>query len=351
MAKVAIIGTGWGSRVQVPMFREAGLDVIGIAGFHGEKTRRTGEELAVPPFDEWRDLLESDADIISIVAPPSEHLEMASAVLESGKHVINEKPTALNAAEAGRLLSVARRHANRIALVDHELRFLPAWRTARERIDKIGPLRYIEIRYASPGRGDRNREWNWWSDAGRGGGIWGAVGSHYIDTIRYLGFEIEAVKADLRTIIAERPFGNSRRAVTSDDFAAVNLTLRGGGTAVICLSAVASGTDEPALITIHGEQGAFRLLGEELLYAEPSKPFVRIAGGDLQKNPGNSPGGAFGTGTLLLGRALRTALDDNQRAALAPAATFEDGLAQQAVLDAARQSAHQNGGWVKVAGS
>ncbi|HET7706995.1 MAG TPA: Gfo/Idh/MocA family oxidoreductase [Thermoanaerobaculia bacterium] len=350
MASIAIIGTGWGSRVQVPMFREAGLDVVGIAGFHGEKTRRVGEELVVPPFDDWRALLDTEADIISITVPPSEHLEMATAVLESGKHVINEKPTALNAAEASRLLSVSRRHASRISLIDHELRFLPAWRAAKEQIERIGPLRYIEVRYASPGRGDRNREWNWWSDAGRGGGIWGAVGSHFVDTIRYLGFEIDAARADLRTIIAERPFGNGRRAVTSDDYAVVNLQLRGGATAAISLSAVATGTDEPATITIHGEDGAFRLVGEELLHAKPSNPFVRIAGGDLQKNPGNSPGGAFGTGTLLFGRALRAALDDNHRAELLPAATFDDGLAQQKVLDAARQSAHQNGVWVKIQG-
>lgn len=349
MASIAIIGTGWGSRVQVPMFREAGLDIVGIAGFHGEKTRRIGEELVIPPFDDWRALLDTEADIISITAPPSEHLEMATAALESGKHVINEKPTALNAAEASRLLSVSRRHSSRISLIDHELRFLPAWRAAKEQIERIGPLRYVEVRYASPGRGDRTREWNWWSDAGRGGGIWGAVGSHFVDTIRYLGFEIDAAKADLRTIIAERPFGNSRRAVTSDDYAVVNLQLRGGALAAISLSAVASGTDEPAMITIHGEDGAFRLLGEELLHAKPSKPFVRIAGGDLQKMPGNSPGGAFGTGTLLFGRALRAALDDNHRAELNPAATFDDGLAQQKVLDAARQSANQNGVWVKVA--
>jgi len=62
----------------------------------------------------------------------------------------------------------------------------------------------------------------------------------------------------------------------------------------------------------------------------------RIAGGDLSQRPGNSPGGAFGTGTYLLGVALRRAIDDGDRSALAPAATFEDGLAQQRVLDAAR---------------
>ena len=127
----------------------------------------------------------------------------------------------------------------------------------------------------------------------------------------------------------------SMRAVTADDFAGVHLRLRGGAVAAMTFSAVAGGPDEPSTLTVHGEEGALRLTGEELLFARRGEPFTRIAGGDLQQRPGNSPGGAFGTGTLLLGRALRSALDEGDRDALAPAATFADGLAQQRVLDAA----------------
>ena len=348
MAKVAIVGTGWGARVQVPMFREAGLEIAGIAGAHPSKTDRVAADLGVRAYGEWRELLSTDADVISIVAPPSEHLEMATAALEAGKHVLSEKPTALNVSEAERLLAVSREHASQLALIDHELRFLPAWRTAQESIGRIGDVRYIEVRYASPARGDRKREWNWWSDAGKGGGIWGAVGSHFVDTLRYLRFEIEGVQAMMRATIAERPFGAETRVVTSDDFAAVTLRLRGGAIAVMTFSAVASGPDEPATITIHGESGAFRLSGEELLYTTPMKPWTRLAGGEIQQRPGNSPGGAFGTGTLLLGRALRAALDEGDLDALAPAATFEDGLAQQRVLDAARISSDHEGRWTKV---
>jgi predicted dehydrogenase len=117
---------------------------------------------------------------------------------------------------------------------------------------------------------------------------------------------------------------------------------------MIALSAVASGPDEPAVITFHGENRAMRLIGEEALMSEPMKPFVRFAGGEMQKRPGNSPGGAFGTGTFLLGQALRAAIDDGDRKALAPAATFEDGLAQQRVLDAARRSAENEGRWEAI---
>ena len=131
---------------------------------------------------------------------------MATAALEAGKHVISEKPTAMNAHEAEQLVKAAHAHPSQIAIIDHELRFLPAWIAARERIGEIGALRYAEVRYASPGRGDRKREWNWWSDVEEGGGIWGAVGSHFVDAFRYFGFEIAAAQAMLHTAIAERPY-------------------------------------------------------------------------------------------------------------------------------------------------
>ena len=349
MARVGIVGTGWGTRAQVPLFREAGLEVGAVAGLHPSRTRHLADELGLLAFDDWHDLVTSPGvDLVSIATPPSEHRQMALTALEAGKHVLCEKPTALNAAEAREMLDAARRHGDRITLIDHELRFLPSWREARAHIDgKIGAVRYAEVRYASPSRGDRAREWNWWSDAARGGGVWGAVGSHFVDALRYFGMEVESVQAMLRTTIEQRPFGEEAREVTSDDFASVNLRLRGGAVAVMSFSAVSTAPDEPSGLTIYGESGAMRFIGEEVLLSRGGSPFERFAGEVAAKRPGNSYGGAFGSGTYHLGRALRAALDDGDRSALGPAATFEDGLMQQRVLDAARRSS-SDGCWVAV---
>lgn len=336
MARIGIIGTGWGARVQVPAFREAGLEVVAIAGHDPERTRRVAGQLDIEPFDDWRALIASNVELVTIVTPPSEHVEMATAALDAGKHVLCEKPTALNAAEAGKLVAAAEKSRDRLALIDHELRFLPSFSAARERVKELGGIRYAEVRYASPGRGDRSRAWNWWSDAEQGGGIWGAVGSHFVDALRFLGMEIESVQATLQTIISERPFENGTRRVTSDDFASINLRLSAGAIATMTFSAVASGPDEPTTLTIHGEEGALRLVGEELLTAMRGEPFTVATSAGRSDRRGNSAGGAFGSGTYLLGRALRSALEDGDRTALSLAATFEDGLAQQRVLDAAR---------------
>jgi predicted dehydrogenase len=348
MANVAIVGTGWGTRVQVPTFREAGLRVVGIAGHHEEKTRALAAELDLRASADWRELVTADeVDLVSIVTPPSEHREMALAALEAGKHVLLEKPTALNASEAQELVDAARAHPEQLALIDHELRFLPSWRAAREAIGDIGAVRYAEVRYASPARGDRNREWTWWADAKRGGGIWGAVGSHFIDALRYFGIELEEARGMMATLIAKRPYGDEMRDVTADDFASVDLRANNGAVVAMTFSTVSTGPDEAAMFTIYGERGAMRFAGEEVLLSTSNGPFTTFAGGPMEKRPGNSPGGAFGTGTLHLGRALRAALDDGDRDALTPAATFEDGLMQQRVLDAARR-ASDDGGWVRI---
>jgi predicted dehydrogenase len=349
MLKIGIIGTGWGARVQVPTFREAGLEVAGIAGFHRNKTRQLADELGLQPFDDWRELVRvAHVDLISVVTPPSEHREMVLAALDSGKHVLCEKPTAMSALEAEHMLAAATRRPELVSLIDHELRFLPSWREARARMTRdVGQIRYAEVRYASPSRGDRSRVWNWWSDASRGGGIWGAVGSHFVDALRYFGMEIEAVQAMMQTTIDRRPFGDSMREVTSDDLASVDLRLHGGAVAVMTFSAVSSGPDETSMLTIYGENGAMRFTGEEVLLSHSGSPFTTMAGGPLEERPGNSPGGAFGSGTLHLGLALRKALVDGNRGALEPAATFADGLMQQRILDAARRSAAA-GGWVAV---
>jgi predicted dehydrogenase len=327
MAQLVVIGSGWGTRVQVPTFREAGLDVLSFRGH------------------DWHSAVGSEAELVVITTPPVTHVEIALAALAAGKHVLCEKPTAVSVSEAERLVAAARERADRITLIDQELRFLPSFIEAWDRVARLGGVRYIEARYSSPSRGDRQREWTWWSDAAQGGGVWGAVGSHFVDAIRYLTrHEVVAAQASVNTIIAER----SGHAVTSDEFTAVHLRLDTGAIAAMTFSAVATGPDEPSVITIHCEDGALRLTAAELLFAKRAEPFVRVAGEDLVQRPGNSMGGAFATGTLHLGRALKRALDDGDRSGLAAAATFDDGLAQQRVLDAARASEANDGRWMGV---
>ncbi|MGH9458338.1 MAG: Gfo/Idh/MocA family protein [Thermoanaerobaculia bacterium] len=348
MTRIGIIGTGWGSRVQVPAFRRAGLEVVAIAGHDAKKTAAIAKDMEVEAFDTAEHLIdEARVDLVSIVSPPATHRGYAVRALERGRHVLCEKPTALDASEAEAMQTAAAARPRQLALIDHELRFLPAWKEARRRLETLGRIRFAEVRYASPSRSDPNRPWNWWSDAAQGGGVWGAVGSHFVDAVRYFIGEVEAAQAVLATFIAQRPYpGAGRREVTVDDFAAVHLRLAGGALATMTFTVVAA-VDEETALTIVAEGGAVRLIGDRLEIAEPRGEWKEVIPTENAGIPGDSPGGAFGTGTIHLGRALRAALDEGDLAALSPAATFVDGVHQQRVLDAARRSP-AGGGWVAV---
>ncbi len=350
MTRVGIIGTGWGTRVQIPAFRRAGLEIVAVAGRDMEKTSRLARDSDVPnAYDDWRRILDhGDIDIVTVVTPPFQHLEMTTAVLESGKHVVSEKPTAMNAEEARALSGVAEAHPNQIALIDHELRFLPAWRMARDRIGEIGEIRWAEARYSSPSRNDPERPWKWWSSEEHGGGILGAVGSHIIDSFRYFVGEIAEIRADLRTFIRERPDDEGKmKRVTSDDWCSFDLRFEAGAIATVTCSVV-SGVDEPTEITIHGSKGSMKLVEDRFLLSEIKGEWVEQFGENEEPIRGDSPGGYFGTGTIYLGRALDEAIGGGNRAALAPGATFKDGLRQQQALDAARRSDRNGGAWEPV---
>lgn len=335
--------------MQVPAFRAAGFEIAGITGRNPERTRSVARDLEVPAFDSWQELLDrSGAQWVSIVTPPSEHCELAIAALRQGFHVLCEKPTALNAREAEQMLDAARAASGQYSFIDHELRFLPTWQEAVERVRSLGALRLIEVRYASPGRGDPSRSWNWWSDATRGGGILGAVGSHMIDAVRYLAGEIEAVSAHLTTTISERPHPEGGVApVTSDDTATVTLRLRSGVLAHLTLTVVAA-VDEETTITFHGSGGGLRLRDHRLEMSERGGEWLLAEETPEIESRGNTPGGPFGTATHLLAKAIAGTMRSGRADLLEPAARFEDGLMQQRALDAARASSAKDGIWVAI---
>src|ERR1044071_2910868 len=131
-------------------------------------------------------------DLVVISSTPDAHARYSIAALEAGKHVLCEKPMAIDAFEASQMLEAAAARPDRLAWIDHELRYEPNRRRVREliRANAIGELRHIELSLKPYLRGDGRPQafdapWTWWSDAARGGGLLGAVGSHLIDLCRF----------------------------------------------------------------------------------------------------------------------------------------------------------------------
>jgi predicted dehydrogenase len=340
-----MIGTGFARRVQLPGLRLVpGVTVRAVASGRRSNADAVAREFGIPHvFDDGAALARSaEVDLVIVSSTPDTHAAYAIAAVEAGKHVLCEKPTALNAVEARRMLDAAERHPDQLTWIDHELRYEPNRRKVRDQIraGAIGEVRHIEMVLRPYLRGDGRPQaagapWNWWFDAARGGGILGAVGSHLIDLCRYwTGGEVVHVAGGTATFVRERrDEAGATRPVTADDFTSCVLRLAGGAIATITLTTVAHhGPGHHAQIT--GSDGTFVLTGETKL------EFGR-AGGALEdvsapddltgKIPVNN---MWARSFVRLMREMVRVLEGG--AAGEMAATFRDGLAVQRVLDAVR---------------
>ena len=295
-----------------------------------------------------------DVDLVSIVTPVVTHREMVLASLKAGKAVLCEKPMAMNAGEAQQMTERAR-EAGVLALIDHELRFLPGRQAAAAllRDGQLGKVWHARIVFRSGQRSDPDRPWNWWSDVKQGGGALGAIGSHVIDACRWLlKTEVSDVSCQLSTHISKRrDEAGTIRDVTTDDEA--NMLLRfadseltEGATGNVSMSMVQAGASAHS-IEIFGSRGALRVDGNGYLWTaktgDTDWTAVETERGELA--PGAAEG-SWSRGFTAFANQIVTTLREG-RTTVTGAATFEDGYRTQQVLDAARK-ANEMGRWEKI---
>jgi predicted dehydrogenase len=348
--RVGVIGTGFGSLVQIPAFRaNPRVEVVAVASGAPGKARKTADALGVPhAFDDWRKLVAADLDLVSITTPPSLHHAMALASLDAGRHVLCEKPMAMSAGEAQDMLTHGER-ARRVHVIDHELRFNPNRRKARRLIEEgfVGAPRHVLLTAVNASRHDPTKPWSWWYDDAQGGGLLGAVGSHQVDLLRYWLGEVAAVTGTAGAFISERPLpdGRGQRRVTADDFTTFSLRFRSGAIGTVVLSAVATHTVGPRT-EVWGDAGSLVLDEADRLWGgKLGEPLAELTEPEtLPTPPGMQYVSLWGLSFVrLVDHLVQATLDG---APVAPAATFRDGAAVQRVLDAVRQVTQA--GWVSV---
>ena len=304
---------------------------------------------------DWRALVaRDDVDLVSVVTPVVTHCEMTLAALAHGKAVLCEKPMAMNAPEARRMTERAR-EAQVLALIDHELRFLPGRNEFYESLRRgdIGKVRHVKLMFRSDSRADVNRPWNWWSDITKGGGTLGAIGSHVIDGFRWLlNTEVAEVSCNLATHVHQRKDeAGAVREVTTDDEANLLLKfadseLTEGATGNVSLSMIEAG-QAGHLLEVFGSRGALKIDDSGQLWTanvgDGNWKSIETDRGEL--SPGMRDGG-WSRGFTAYARKIVEALSED-RTTVEGAATFEDGYRIQLVLDAARQS-NASGCWAKI---
>ena len=355
---IGIVGTGFARTTQVPGFRDCmGAKIVSITSRHRERAEAVAKEFGIEHVAaDWQELVaHPDVDLVSVVTPPSTHMEVALAALEQRKAVLCEKPMAMNAAEALRMTEKAKA-AGVLALIDHELRFLNSRRVMRGMLEsgEFGSVRVCNDVFRSVYRGVADRPWDWWSDASMGGGALGAIGSHVIDSFRWvLSTEISSALGMLTTHIKQRTDKGSgkSREVTTDDEAKLLFKFADGphtqaATGAASISVLESGKYENRL-EIYGTKGALMVEETGELWRSPlgSGAWRPVQVDQDHMAQGMREGSwsrgftAFSVAIVEAMRAGKTTVKD--------AATFEDGYRIQLVLDALRAS-NESGCWVTV---
>ena len=146
---VGVIGVGWQGEGHVKHYQSfPNVHVAAIADLDKAKRRKMQAEYGVPStYQDYREMLEKeDLDAVSVVTPDHLHLEPALAALESGKHVLMEKPLATNVEDAEAIVEASRR-CKRKLMVNFSNRWMSYMAHTRNAID-AGELGYPVYAYA-----------------------------------------------------------------------------------------------------------------------------------------------------------------------------------------------------------
>jgi predicted dehydrogenase len=264
MIGVAIVGTGFGQKVHIPAFKaHHKTEVVAVYHRDIDKAKTIATANDIPQYsNNLAELLAlPTVQAVSISTPPFLHYEMAKTVLESGKHLLLEKPTALNVNEAKELYYLAK-NKNLIATVDFEFRFVPAWQFFAKLLfsDYVGNLRLIKIDWLGSSRADISRLWNWYSNQEKGGGALGSLGSHAFDYISWLFGSVHKLNAYLSTAIPQRIDSSTGdlKPVNTDDTCILSLELANGTPCQVSISAVVHAPITHR-IEVYGDKGTLIL--------------------------------------------------------------------------------------------
>ncbi len=182
--RIGIAGAGFGAKAHLPaLLSNPAFQVVALASPSSAAhiARERGIEHA---FGSCAQMLQGcELDAVTVASPPFVHRDDVLAALEAGKHVLCEKPFALNVSQAQEMLDASRRAGTACGIV-HEFRWVPARQAIKEIIvnGHARPLREIEITLLTDFlRLEGTRPRGWWFDRTRGGGIAGAWLSHVID--------------------------------------------------------------------------------------------------------------------------------------------------------------------------
>lgn len=378
---MGLVGPGFIAAQHIEAVRRlGGVEVVALAGSSVDSARRRAAEWCVDrAYGDYRELIaDPDVDVVHNTTPNHLHLEVSMAALTARKHVISDKPLS-DSAEHSRALWNAARRAGVAHVVTFNYRGNPLVQQARSMVSggDLGPLCYVHGQYLQDWLADE-RVYSWRLDPARGGSSSALrdIGSHWCDLAEHVtGLRIEAVLADLGTVVAQREVsraaggtfsrtttrGRRKVRIKSEDLATVLLRFRGGAKGCVAIGQVLPGHKNDLQLEVCGRAASVRWLQErqnELWVGRFGQPSTVIG-----KDPSILSADAARYAHLPAGHqegwadAFRNVIADayqwireGAKAQARPAAlaTFADGYRSDLLVEAMLASHAAGGMWHKV---
>lgn len=375
MLGAAVVGTGFIGPVHIEALRRLGVPVVGLLGSTPEKGRAAVARLGLPrAFASFDELLSEPAvRVVHLTSPNRHHFEQCRRALEAGKHVVCEKPLAMDTRETAELVRLAASHPL-AAAVCYNVRFYPLNLEAKARLRNLGPVRHVTGSYTQDWLVN-DTDFNWRVLASEGGPLRAVadIGTHWLDLVTFVtGLEVEAVCADLATFVPvrRRPVGGAETfagpsdrptepvPVDTEDYGSVLLRFRGGARGSFTVSQVAPGRKNAVRYEVAAAGGSVAWDGEhpnnlwlgrrdspnESLIRDPA--LMSAEARRFTDYPGGHAEGFPDTFKQLF-RAVYGFIETGDFTAPPPFPTFADGHREVALGEAILQS-HRERRWVAV---
>lgn len=377
--KAGIAGTGFIGPAHLEGLRRNNIHVAGLAEATPELAQRKAQELGIekayPSFEAM--LADPEVTVVHLATPNHLHFPQAKAALLAGKHVICEKPLAMDSRQSAELVRLAQ-ETRRVNAINFNLRFYPMVHQARALVQRgeLGDLFILQGSYLQDWLLYQT-DWNWRLEPGLGGTLRAVadIGSHWLDMTTFItGLRAEAVMADFKTFHPTRkkparpletftgkllaPEDYIDQPIYTEDYASILIRYRGGARGVLTVSQVSAGRKNRLFFEIDGAQASLaydserpnelwtgrRERANELLLKDPSllSPEARAIA--------NYPGGhneGFPDTFKQLSAKVYAYIRRGDFDAAPDFPTFVDGHYELLLCEAIEQSARQQG-WVTV---
>jgi predicted dehydrogenase len=373
--RAGLIGTGFIGPVHLEALRRLGVRVAALCDLP-DRVRAAADRFGIlEAYGNYREMLRSPSvDVVHITSPNRFHCEMSLAALKAGKHVVCEKPLAMNTRETAQIVKLAR-SAGAVFAVNYNVRFYPAVLQLRKLVadGDLGEIIHVNGSYMQDWL-FKDTDYNWRLLPKEGGKLRAVadIGTHWMDTVSFiLGAKIRAVFADLQTWHKQRkrPLGEVQTfakagakvryatyAVKTEDCANVLLQFSNGARGNLGVSQVAAGRKNCIRLEIYGSKKSAWWCSEapemlrfgnrdeaNAIAVRATPAFGDGAAGFMDYPPGHVEG--FPDTFKMLFRAIYGAIAAGGKGG-GLFATAEDGHREVAVCEAIMRS-HQTRRWVK----